>query len=97
MAEINCALWNCSGVLPTDSTEEKVDFLVANTNSNLDILILVETHHKKIGDVSSRLRLFFKDFQILHAPAEVTDPYAGIIVLVDKNLTVVQDSYLTTG
>jgi exonuclease III len=97
MAEINCALWNCSGVLPTDSTEEKVDFLVANTNSNLDILILVETHHKKIGDVSSRLRLFYKDFQVLHAPAEVTDPYAGIIVLVDKNLTVVQDSILLPG
>ena len=52
MAEINCALWNCSGILLTSSAEEKMIFLKSCTNTEIDILILIETHHK-LDDISS--------------------------------------------
>ena len=97
MAEIRCVLWNCSGVLPTSSAEEKLDFITTNTNSNFDIFILVETHHKHINDLPSGIHMLTNNFQLLQTPAGINDPYAGIVILVSNKLSVIKESVLIPG
>ena len=43
MAEISCAMWNCSGILPSSSANEKLEFLKTCCNADFDVLVLVET------------------------------------------------------
>ena len=97
MAEIRCVLWNCSGLLLTSSAEEKMDFLATNTNPNFDILVLIETHHKNINDLPSRLHMLTNNFQLLHTPAGINDSYAGIVILVSNRLSIIKRSVLIPG
>ena len=98
MAEIKCVMWNCSGILPTSSADEKLTFLTTSSASNFDILILVETHHKHIDDISPLfLHTYKNNFHLLHTEAQENDPYAGILVLVNKNFTILQESVLLPG
>lgn len=96
MADINCVMWNCSGMLSTSSAGEKINFLKISVPPSFDILILIETHHKLIEDVSV-LFMFSQNYHILHSEVDVNDPYGGIIVLVHKDLTVVSNTVLVTG
>ena len=87
MAEINFVMWNCSGILPSSSAEEKFRFLGTATNSKFDVLVLVETHHKSIDDVTC-LSTIKNNYHIIHTEAETDDPYGGIIVLASRAFTI---------
>ena len=97
MAEINCVMWNCSGILPTSSADEKLEFLKSCTNSKSDILILIETHHKQLDDISSRFHIYKNNYYLLHTEAAVADPYAGIVVLINNRYTLTHSSVLLSG
>ncbi len=94
MADVKWAMWNCSGILGS-SAQEKIDYL--RTTGLCDILILVETHHKDISNVQSILNTFTNKYHILHTEAQAGDPYAGIIVLVDKRFSVSNENVLLAG
>ena len=96
MTDIKWALWNCSGLLPSSSAAEKTNFLCTAIDANFDILILVETHHKNIEDVTC-LSILKNNYDVLHTEADINDTYGGIIVLVHKNLRVIEENELIKG
>ncbi len=96
MAELKFVMWNCSGVLPTSSPEEKLLFLV-NNFSIFDVLILLETHHKDSKELPSILDAYKNSYHLIHTEASLEDPFAGIIVLVDKRVTVISQTELIQG
>ena len=61
------------------------------------MLFLIETHHKVLGDISPLLHALLKDSSIVHTKATSGDPYAGIAVLVNKNLEVLSYSEIIPG
>ena len=95
MAELNCVLWNCSGISGS-SAGEKVDFLFTFVAS-FDILVLVETHHRDVNDIHSSFHTYRNAYHFLHTGAVDGDPCAGIVVLINKNLTVSDDLVLMPG
>ena len=97
MADINCAMWNCSGILPTSSAKEKMDFLKSCTNPDLDILVLIETHHKLYDEISPLLQAHWKSSTVVHTMASAADPYAGIVVLISDKLTLLHSHELIPG
>ena len=97
MTEIKCAMWNCSGILPSSSAKEKMDFINTCTSSDFDILVLIETHHKVLEDVSAALRLYKNKSQVIETGTVEGDTYAGIIVLVSSRLTVLEETVLIKG
>ena len=97
MAEINCALWNCSGILPSSSAQEKMDFLNSCNDTKFDILILIETHHKVLADISSLLHTYTNNCHLIHTEATQGDPYAGIAVLISKKLTLLERTKILPG
>ena len=97
MADIKCIMWNCSGILSSSSSQEKIDFLLASTDFKFDILVLVETHHKLIHDIQSTFHAYSGSYHLVHTGAENDDPYAGIIVLINKNFTVSDENVLLSG
>ena len=96
MADIEFAMWNCSGLLPTSSASEKIDFLQQSVSSSFDVLVLLETHHKSVADVSI-LYFLKQNYHILQTEVDIDDPYGGIIVLVHKDLQIVNHSALIKG
>ena len=96
MTEIKVVLWNCSGILPSSAAEEKMKFFDAAIQSDFDVLVLVETHHIDIDDVTS-LSLLRQNYRIEHTEADTGDPYGGIIILVSKNLVVSDVEELVKG
>ena len=97
MAEITFALWNCSGMLPSSSAREKMDFLKSFTSTKFDILILVETHHKILEELSPILQTYANDRTVIHSEATVGDNYAGIAVLINTKLTLLEHTSLLPG
>ncbi len=84
MADMKWALWNCAGLLSGSSAQEKIDFLRAGVGCCWDVLVLVETHHKTMGDVQSTLNTYSNSCHVIHTGVGEGDPYAGIIVFIDK-------------
>ena len=97
MTEINCAMWNCSGILPTSSAKEKMDFISSCSSSPFDILILIESHHKVFDEISPLLHAHLKDSSVVHTEASAEDPYAGIVVLISKNLRLLSHTIIIPG
>ena len=97
MAEISCAMWNCSGILPTSSAKEKMDFLKTCCNVDFDVLILVETHHKLMSEISPLLHAHLKNSSRIHTPASDEDPYAGIVVLVSNRVKLLENTEVLPG
>ena len=97
MAEIEYVMWNCSGVLPTDTTNEKIDFLEITTRNNFDILTLIETHHKDENNVAPLLLRYKSTHHMIHTEACDEDPYAGIIMFISKNFNILQKTDLIQG
>ena len=95
MAEVKVVMWNCSGLLSTSSASEKMEFLGAT--SSYDILILIETHHKSLSDISTILHPHSTSYTLFHTEASPDDPYAGIAVLVSKTLGGITQSVLVPG
>ena len=95
MAEIKVSTWNCSGLLSSGSAIEKVNFL--QTLPSSDVYVLVETHHKDICDIEAYLHTFSTSFALFQTEAQADDPYAGIIVLVNKRLSAGNASALIPG
>ena len=65
MADIKCIMWNCSGILSSSSSQEKIDFLLASTDFKFDILVLVETHHKLIHDIQSTFHAYSGSYHLV--------------------------------
>ena len=95
MAGITWAMWNCSGFLPTSSAQTKMDFL--NTQKKVDILILIETHHKALQEISSLLQTYASNTSLIQTEATQEDPFAGIAVLINNNLTLLEQTNLLQG
>ena len=95
--DLKCSLWNCSGIVSSNSTQEKIDFLFNTANNDFDILVLVETHHKLVQDIQSSLLTRSNAYHFLHTGAEEGDAYAGIIVLVNKNFEITDEQALLPG
>lgn len=79
LAEIDCVMWNCSGVLPTDSTEEKVHFLETITNNKCDILVLIETHHKNEEDITPLLHRYKNTHHMTHTTMVAEETNSDLI------------------
>ncbi len=90
-------MWNCSGIRSSSSAQGKVDFLRTTICGPWDILILLETHHKNIADVQSTLNTFNNQYHIVHTEAEEGDPYAGIIVFINKRFILLKENTLLSG
>ena len=86
MTELKFVMWNCSGFLSSSSAEEKLHFL--EISSHFDVLILVETHHKKLDDISPFFNRYSNNFTILHTEATTSDPYSGIGILVSNRFRI---------
>ena len=97
MAEITWAMWNCSGILPTSSAQTKMDFLNACFSKKVDILILIETHHKALQEISSLLQTYTNNSSLIQTEATKEDPYAGIAVLINNNFTLLEHATLLQG
>ena len=97
MGEITWAMWNCSGLLPTSSAQTKMDFLNACFSKKVDILILIETHHKALQEISSLLQTYTNNSSLIQTEATQEDPYAGIAILINNNLTLLQQTNLLQG
>ena len=95
MTEMKVAMWNCSGLLSTSSASEKLDFLGAT--SSFDLIVLIETHHKHYVDISTFLHTYTTAYNIIHAEATAQDPYAGIVVLLDKSFDLTSSAELIPG
>ena len=96
MADIKWVMWNCSGLL-SSSSQEKIDFLRTGIIGPWDILILIETHHKDMTEVQPILNTYNNKYHIIQTEAHSGDPYAGIIVLVDKRFTLTNENVLLPG
>ena len=92
MTEINCAMWNCSGLLPSSSAQEKMDFINSCTSNNFDILVLIETHHKLVEDISEALRRYKNKTRVIEFGVLDGDSYTGITVLISSRLTVSEET-----
>ena len=90
MAEIDYIMWNCSGVNPTDSTKEKLDFLETTTKNKFDILILVETHHKKESNIPPQINRYKNAYHVIQSEATEDDSYAGLITIITKDFDILQ-------
>ena len=97
MAEIDYVMWNCSGILPTVATREKLDFLEITTKNRFDILILIETHHKEDNNVPTQLLKYKSTHHMIHTKASENDPYAGIIMFISKSYDILQERELIQG
>lgn len=95
MAELKVTMWNCSGLLSDSSAAEKIRFL--QVCPSFDILILIETHHISLSDITPHLHMFSTAFTISHTEASEDDPYAGIAVLVSNRLTTSNISAVVPG
>ena len=96
MASLSCVLWNCSGILRTASAEEKVEFLM-NSVPNFDILVLIETHHASINDIQPLFHGYSGSYELLHSEKVEGDPYAGIVILFNKQLNIAHQTVVLPG
>ena len=62
-----------------------------------DIIILIETHHKHIDEISQLLHIFKNNFNYIHTEAIKGDPYAGIVVLIRNTIEIAKTSILLAG
>ncbi len=97
MTDIKFIMWNCSGILPSISSQKKVDFLFTSTNFNFDVMILVETHHHAIHDIQSSFHTYSNSYHVVHTAADKGDSFAGIFFLINKNFSISSESVLITG
>ena len=97
MGEITWAMWNCSGILPSSSPQTKIDFLNSYNDTKFDIVILIETHHKVVQEISSLLQTYTKCSQIIETEATEGDPYAGIAVMISNKFTLLEKTALLKG
>ena len=97
MAEITWAMWNCSGFLPSSSAQTKMDFLNSYNEKKFDVLILIETHHKVLQEISALLYTYTNNTFVIHTEASEDDPYAGIAVLISSKLTLLERTILLPG
>ena len=97
MAEIDFVMWNCSGVNPTATTKEKLDFLDITTKNNFDILTLIETHHRDENILAPQLLRYKSTHHMLHTEATNEDPYAGIIMFISRDFEILQNTDLIKG
>ena len=80
MTGIKVVMWNCSGFLSTSSASEKMDFI--RVNFDFDVLILIESHHKDVADISRFCHIYSNTYSVLQTEASDGDPFSGILVLV---------------
>ena len=97
MAEITCAMWNCSGILPSSSAQTKIDFLNSQNDTKFDIVVLIETHHKDSEQISSLLHTYIGNGEVIQTEATEDDPYAGIAVLISSKFTLLEHTSLLQG
>ena len=97
MGDITWAMWNCSGLRPSSSPQTKIDFLNSYNDTKFDIVILIETHHKVIQEISALLQTYTKCSGIIETEATEDDPYAGIAVLISNKFTLLEKTTLLTG
>ena len=97
MAEVNFAMWNCSGILPGSSAKDKVDFINSCLSTKLDVIILLETHHKVLQEITSLPLTYLSNSRVIHTEASDGDPYAGIVVLISNRLSLLEETTLIKG
>ena len=96
MASLNCVLWNCAGILRTGAAGEKVEFLM-NSIPSFDILVLIETHHSEIDDIQPLFHGYSGSYELLDSGKTEGDPYAGILILVSKQLCITHQTVVMPG
>ena len=90
MAEITWAMWNCSGLLPSSSAQNKIDFLNSYNDKKFDMLVLIETHHKTFQEISPFPHTYTNSYSVIQTEASKDDPYAGIVVLINNKFTLLE-------
>ena len=96
MADLKVVLWNCGGLRAnTASTLQKMGtFDKSLPNASFDIAAFVETHHRDESDFPDLIKEYKISHFCLHTPATPVDKYAGIVVLIRKNICVIWEESL---
>ena len=97
MADITWGMWNCSGILPSSSAQTKIDFLNSHNETKFDIVVLIETHHKDVEQISSLLHSYIGNGEVIQTEATQDDPYAGIAVMISSKFTLLEHTTLLQG
>lgn len=97
MGEVNFAFWNCSGIVSSSSLKEKVDFMNSCLSAKLDVIILIETHHKVLSEISALPLTYLSSSHIIQTGVNDGDPYAGIAVLISNRFTLIEHTELVKG
>ena len=62
-----------------------------------DILTLLETHHTQKEDLPDLITEYSVHHHLIHSPAPISDPFSGIVVMVNGDFTVLEKNILLPG
>jgi len=97
MADLKLVSWNCQGLrLDSPQTFQKMYFLESQyPQHKFDVLALVETHHNYETDLPPIFNEYRVNHHIIHTPAPPSDPFSGIVVVLNAQFTVLStDTHL---
>ena len=99
MADLTLISWNCQGLrVNSPSTFQKMFFLASQyPQHQFDILALLETHHASEADFPPIFKEYNVNHHIIHTPAPSSDAFSGIIVVLNKEFTVLSTDTLLPG
>ena len=99
MATLKFISWNCQGLrLGRPQTFQKMYFLETQyPRHQFDVLALLETHHASEADFPPLLQEYNVNHHIIHTPAPSSDPFSGIVVILNDQFTVLSSDTLLPG
>ena len=98
MTSSKVLMWNCGGLRPsTSSTNKKLDYFHTQfTHNEHDLRIFIETHHQSEEELHI-LHQYTTLYHLLHSPATEVHDYSGIIILLNKNYTILNFQIMIPG
>ena len=98
MGSIKGFSWNCGGLRrSTASTYSKVMFFEKNFKNDFDFFFFLETHHKDENDIPNELLRYADTHHIVHSETDAHETHSGIIGLIRKKYTVIENEELVKG
>ena len=99
MASLSINCWNCQGLgARSYNTQAKMDFLETHFSSSpFDILGLLETHHRDDDDIPILIQNYSITHHVTHTPMHESDSSGGIVVIISKIFTVLDNSVHLPG
>ena len=98
MGSIKGFSWNCGGLRRSAaSTYSKVMFFEKNFKNDFDFFFFLETHHKDENEIPNELLRYEDTHHIIHSETDTHETHSGIIGLIRKKYTVIENEELVKG